>query len=112
MILGLDYDDTITSYTLGLSVLANTASTIHVITLNTDVTSELVAKILNYEHHIFVHIMPDSAFDTLAEDVGIGKWKANKCKELGVDLMIDDLQSVCDACTEIGVPSIQVHLKD
>lgn len=112
MILGLDFDDTITAYAPGLSVLSNTASTIHIITLNADVTSELAQKVLDYDCHVFVHIMPDDAFDTTAEDVGVGKWKASKCKELGVDVMIDDLQSVCDACEEVGIPSIQVHLKD
>lgn len=69
MVLALDWDDTVTSYTEGLSVLANTASTIHIITLNNKVTVQLAQQVLNYCAPILVHIMPDSEFDTSLEDV-------------------------------------------
>ncbi len=59
-----------------------------------------------------VHYMPDSAFDTSLEDVGVGKWKAAKCVEIGVVLMVDDLTSVIDCCDAAGIATIQVHLKD
>lgn len=111
MILGLDWDDTVTEYTRGLSKLVECATELHIITLNKGVTEELAKQVLIYEEHVTVHVMPDEAFDTTAEDVGVGKWKANKCAELWVELMIDDLQSVVDECEKLKIPAIQVQAR-
>ncbi len=111
MILGLDWDDTITTYCDGLTIIALRAQEVHIITLNNAITVAIA------EAHLCtaveaVHHMPDSAFDTSLEDVGVGKWKAAKCKELGVHLMIDDMANVVDCCNAAGVASIQVQLRD
>ena len=111
MRIGLDWDDTVTEYAQGLSKLVECASELHIITLNPDVTEKLAKDVLKFDNHLTVHIMPDNGFDTSAEDVGVGKWKANKCVELGVELMIDDLQSVIDECLKLGVPAIQVQAR-
>ena len=109
MRIGLDYDDTITAYPEAMKVLAR-SNTIIVVTLNTEITPFQLQQILGSRpEHVLV--MPDNEFDTTSEDVGVGLWKAKMCEEYRLDLMIDDLQSVCEACTNIGIPSIQVHLK-
>jgi len=111
MILGLDYDDTITSYPDALGVIARAADEVYVITLNHKVGLLSTARLLGCRIH-GARIMPDEAFDTTAEDVGVGKWKAEMCRELGVDLMIDDLASVCEECEKAGIAALQVHLKE
>lgn len=105
MILGLDYDDTISIYAEGLKQICKN-NVVHVITVNNVVKSEHISKLLNCE--INMHVMADEDFDIMLEDCGVGRWKANKCKELGVELMIDDMDSVCKFCSEIGIPTIQV----
>ena len=110
MILGLDWDDTITTYSKGISQLCK-GNTVIIITLNPCVTVDMAEEVLKCRVAKVI-IMPDTMFDTTVEDVGIGAWKASVCKAENVNVMIDDLQSVCDACTAIGIPSIQVHLKD
>ena len=112
MILGLDWDETVTEYANGLAQIARYAKEVHIITLNPKITQELARKRLNYNGVVQIHVMPEEAFNTSLEDVGIGKWKAQKCVESKVELMIDDYGPVVEACEMIGIPAIQVHLRD
>ncbi len=113
MILGLDWDDTVTTYTKGLSKLAECAYAIHIITLNPDVTESIARKILNVRIQvpITVHIMSSQVYDTTKYDNGIGAWKAKVADANWVDLMIDDMQEVVDECLKIGIPAIQVKAR-
>ena len=113
MILGLDWDDTVTTYTKGLSKLAECAYEIHIITLNPDVTESIARKILNVRIQvpITVHIMSSQVYDTTKYDNGIGVWKAKVADANWVDLMIDDMQEVVEECLKIGIPAIQVKAR-
>lgn len=111
MILGLDYDDTISEYPTGFKKLVECATEIHVITLNSGITEVFAKEVLNFNNHLTVHVMPDEEVNASLHDFGIGEWKANKCLELGVELMFDDMKEVVDKCIEFGVPAIQVEAR-
>ena len=110
MVLGLDWDDTITNYPDALTVLARAAEKVHIITLNRKVSADEVYKVLGVQ--VEVHVMPSNKYDTTKDDYGIGTWKVQKCKELGIDLMVDDSSWVYDACKKVGIPMIWVHDED
>ena len=109
MILGLDWDDTVSEYPIGFKKLVECATEIHIITLNNSITETYAKELLNFNNHLTIHVMPDEEIDASLHDFGIGSWKANKCLELGVELMFDDMKEVVDTCLKIGVPSIQVQ---
>ena len=111
MTIGLDWDDTITTYQKGISKLTELATEIHIITLNSDVTEMIARRVLEIGVPITVHIMPNQAYDTTKYDNGIGVWKAKVADANWVDLMIDDMQEVVDECLKIGIPSIQVKAR-
>lgn len=111
MILGLDWDDTITTYQKGISKLTEVATEIHIITLNSDVTEAIAKRVLVVEVPITIHIMSTVDFDTSKYDNGIGTWKAKIADANWVDLMIDDMQEVVDECLKIGIPAIQVKAR-
>jgi hypothetical protein len=111
MVIGLDWDDTVTEYSTGLSKLVELASVVHIITLNLAITEDMAKEVLKFDSTLFVHAMADEEFDTAEADFGIGIWKANKCVELGVDLMIDDMKEVVDRCLELGISAIQVQAR-
>lgn len=62
MVVGIDWDDTISIYSNGLSKLVEYATEVHIITLNKDITEKLAKSTLEYDNHLHVHIMPDEAF--------------------------------------------------
>lgn len=111
MVIGLDWDDTISEYPLGFKKLVECATEVHVITLNISITEAYAKEVLNFYNHLTVHIMSDEEMDTNLLDFGIGEWKANKCLEVGVELMFDDMKAVVDKCIEFGVPAIQVEAR-
>lgn len=111
MILGLDWDDTITEYTTGFKKLVEIATEIHIITLNKDVTHGYASDLLNFYNHLNIHVMPDKVINTDLPDFGIADWKAQKCVENKVDLMFDDLKEVVDMCLKLGIPAIQVEAR-
>lgn len=111
MIIGLDWDDTISEYLTGFNKLVECATEIHIITLNTSVTEEYAKEMLSFSNHLTVHIMPDEEIKTHLSDFGVGEWKANKCLEVGVELMFDDMKEVVDSCLKVGVPAIQVQAR-
>lgn len=111
MILGLDWDDTISEYPIGFKKLVECATEVHIITLNNSITEAYSKDLLNFHNHLTIHVMPDEEIDASLHDFGIGSWKANKCLELGVELMFDDMKEVVDTCLKIGVPSIQVQAR-
>ena len=111
MIIGLDWDDTVTEYTTGFKKLVECATEIHIITLNNTITEEYAKEVLSFANHLTVHIMPDEEMDASLAYFGIGEWKANKCLEVGVDIMFDDMKEVVDSCIKVGVPAIQVQAR-
>lgn len=111
MIIGLDWDDTVTEYDKGLRKLVECATEVHIITLNSEVTEELAKRVLEFDNHLHVHIMPDEEFDTSKEHFGVGEWKAKIANKYWVELMIDDMQEVVDECLKIGIPAIQVQAR-
>lgn len=111
MILGLDWDDTISEYSIGFKKLVECATELHVITLNISITEAYAKEFLNFHNHLTVHVMPDEEINTSLPDFGIGEWKAKKCLELGVELMFDDMKEVVDSCIKVGVPAIQVQAR-
>lgn len=111
MIIGLDWDDTITEYTKGLRKLVECATEVHIITLNTVVTEVLAKSTLEFDGLLQVHIMPEEEFDMSKEHFGIGEWKAKIANKYGVELMIDDMQEVVAECLKIGIPAIQVQVR-
>lgn len=111
MIIGLDWDDTVTEYGRGLRKLVECVTEVHIITLNADVTEELAKRVLEFDNHLYVHIMPDEEFDISKEHFGIGEWKAKIADKHRVELMIDDMQEVVDECLKIGIPAIQVQAR-
>lgn len=111
MILGLDWDDTVSEYTIGFKKVVECATEVHVITLNSSITETYAKEVLNFHNHLTMHVMPDEEINTSLQDFGIGEWKANKCLELGVELMFDDMKEVVDKCIEFGVPAIQVEAR-
>lgn len=111
MILGLDWDDTISEYTLGFKKLVECATEIHIVTLNISITEAYAKEVLNFHNHLTVHVMPDEEINASLYDFGIGEWKANKCLELGVELMFDAMKEVVDKCIKFGVPAIQVEAR-
>lgn len=72
MILGLDWDYTITEYTQGFKKLVEIATEIHIITLNKSITHGYASDLLNFYNHLTVHIMPDEVINTNLPDFGIG----------------------------------------
>ena len=111
MILGLDWDDTVSEYSIGFKKLVECATEIHIITLNSNITEEIAKEVLGFANHLTVHVMTDEEINTSLPDFGIGEWKANKCLELGVELMFDDMKEVVDSCIKVGVPAIQVQAR-
>lgn len=111
MIVGLDWDDTVSEYTTGFKKLVECATEVHVITLNSSITEAYAKEVLNFHNHLTVHIMSDEEIDTSLSDFGIGEWKASKCLEVGVELMFDDMKEVIDHCVKAGVPAIQVQAR-
>ena len=111
MILGLDWDDTVSEYPIGFKKLVECATEIHIITLNNSITETYAKELLNFNNHLTIHVMPDEEIDASLHDFGIGSWKANKCLELGVELMFDDMKEVVDSCLKVGVPAIQVQAR-
>ena len=111
MIIGLDWDDTVSEYDVGFKKLVECATEIHIITLNHTITEELAKDVLGFANHLTVHIMADAEIDTCLPDFGIGEWKANKCLEVGVEIMFDDMKEVVDSCIKVGVPAIQVQAR-
>ena len=111
MIVGLDWDDTVTEYITGFKKLVECATEIHIITLNSAITEEYAKDVLGFDNHLTVHIMADEEIDTCLPDFGIGEWKASKCLEVGVDIMFDDMKEVVDSCIKVGVPAIQVQAR-
>lgn len=109
MILGLDWDDTVSEYHMGFKKLVECATEVHVITLNSNITESYAKDVLNFHNHLTVHVMPDEEIYASLYDFGIGEWKANKCLELGVELMFDDMKEVIDQCVKVGIPAIQVQ---
>ena len=111
MVIGLDWDDTVSEYSVGFRKLVECATEIHIITLNSTITEELAKEVLDFANHLTVHIMADQEINTSLPDLGIGEWKANKCLEVGVDIMFDDMKEVVDSCIKVGVPAIQVQAR-
>lgn len=111
MIVGLDWDDTVSEYPVGFKKLVECATEVHIITLNSSITEGYAKDLLNFYNHLTVHIMPDEEMETSLPDFGIGEWKANKCLELCVELMFDDMKEVVDSCIKVGVPAIQVQAR-
>lgn len=111
MILGIDWDDTITEYPEGFKKLVECATEVHIITLNSNITEAYAKDLLNYYNHLTIHVMPDSEINTTLTDYGVGLWKANKCVELGVELMFDDYRPVIHSCLALGIPAIQVEAR-
>lgn len=107
MIIGLDWDDTITEYPIGFKKLVECATEVHVITLNSSITEAYAKEVLNFYNPLTVHVMSDEEINAILQD----EWKANKCLELGVELMFDDMKEVVDKCIEFGVPAIQVQAR-
>ena len=111
MVIGLDWDDTVSEYTTGFKKLVECATEIYIITLNNTITEEYAKEVLSFDNHLTVHIMVDEEMDTSLPDFGIGKWKASKCLEVGVEIMFDDMKEVVDSCIKVGVPAIQVQAR-
>ena len=111
MTIGLDWDDTVSEYTIGFKKLVECATEIHIITLNSAITEDYAKNTLSFANHLTVHIMADEEIDTSLSDFGIGEWKANKCLEVGVEIMFDDMKVVVDSCIKVGVPAIQVQAR-
>ena len=111
MVIGLDWDDTVSEYTTGFKKLVECATEIHIITLNSNITEEYAKDVLGFDNHLTVYIMADEEMDTSLSDFGIGEWKASKCLEVGVEIMFDDMKEVVDSCIKVGVPAIQVQAR-
>lgn len=112
MIIGLDWDDTISLYSKGIRQLIHmAANSIHVITLNTGITEVHARTILSWDGPLEVHIMPDEAFTNggnyVEEDVA--KWKADVCDNNLVQLMLDDDEYVIRECASRGIATIRVN---
>lgn len=111
MILGLDWDDTVSEYSIGFKKLVECATEVHIVTLNSSITEEIAKEVLGFANHLTVHVMTDEEINTSLPDFGIGEWKASKCLEVGVYIMFDDMKEVVDSCIKVGVPAIQVQAR-
>lgn len=103
MKLALDWDDTITAYRQGFQVLCKNITEVYVITLNNELTVEMVEDVLK-RRISGVCIYPSEL--ALVRDTSA--WKADVCEKLGVDLIFDDDPEVICECKNRGINAILV----
>jgi hypothetical protein len=101
--LAFDWDETVTDYPAAFAVLAAQFDEVYVITINHAVTPDEAKRLLGRH--------PDSIFhcpDMLVMDGTSQRWKADICKRLKIDLMLDDDPGVIEECQHSQIPAIGV----
>jgi hypothetical protein len=103
LVLGLDWDGTVSDYPLGFAFLAGLFSKCVIITINDEITPDLASSTLNIEiDKVTVEICTHEHLENYQE------WKANRCVAHQVDLMFDDDPGVVLACINRGIRAITV----
>ena len=99
-VLGLDWDDTVTAFPDGFSILAGRFDRCVIITLNDDITVETARVYLNIEN-VKVEQCPYSRTDFMA-------WKIEMCRKHEVSVMMDDDPDIIRACEAAGIFAIGI----
>lgn len=103
LVLGLDWDGTISCFAEPLAVLSRHANHVVIITVNDEITPSLAAETLGIAHNrIVIEVCPDERIEDYA------LWKAERCRTHGVMVMIDDDEHVVAACVASGIPALLV----
>jgi len=104
VIIGLDWDGTVSDYSDAFAFLASRFNSAIIITLNEGITTAMAAKTLKLEKGaITVEICPD---ERVADS---HQWKAEICVKYDVAIMFDDDPNVILACKKQGIHAITVR---
>jgi hypothetical protein len=104
LIIGLDWDGTVSDYSDAFAFLASRFDAAIIITVNDEITTEIAAKTLKLEQDaITVEICPSERLEDSHH------WKAEICVKYSVAIMFDDDPNVILACKKQGIHAINVR---
>lgn len=103
LIIGLDWDGTVSDYSDAFAFLASRFDSVIIITVNDEITPKMASQTLKInEDFIQVIICPDERVEDYHQ------WKAEICVKYDVAIMFDDDPNVILACKKQRIHAITV----
>jgi len=102
LVLGLDWDDTVSAFPEACAILANQFAKCVIITLNDDLSLETAKSVLN-RADLELECCPYSRTDFTV-------WKIERCRAHQVAVMLDDDPEIIKACESAGIPAIYLGI--